>query len=404
MTTVFVDDINKLSERKESLYDSGYIAGQKEDSDIEFVSFSGGGVSGFSLGGVYKELERRKIKDNVKYWLGSSAGAIIASLAALNAPSDYVIKHFMDIDIHKVLDYGGISQSDISLGSKFMSYKYGIPELMSKLGAVRGDYFNEWFQRRMIDLGWSNNTTFADLYNKTGKHLVITATSLNTSETLYLSRSSYPYMRIADAVRASWTLPFIIQPIHMNDPILSTGERMLVDGGILDNFPLNACDIISDSGDILAFNRKAIGFTLVSRGRWSPDYVKIDNLINYSLSFIRSMHNRIHSIQSHQPYYWDRVIPIEIFDVSSISFNTDKKVLSRLIDSGTKCSSIGLDKRAMMIAQQGPLPRNLFIPNPTLRCPEKYIISDDLIENTQLYQTNPEKFLNNKIPYDKIMY
>jgi len=282
-----------------------------------------------------------------------------------------------------------------------MNYKYNILELITKLGTVSGDQFNKWFRCQMKKLNYSPDLTFADLYDVTGQHLMITVTSINTYDTLYLSRSSYPYMKIADAVHGSIIIPFLFQPLLMNDPLVPEGKRLLMDGGVLDSLPLNSCDVISEAGEILAFNRKAIGFKIISYGRWVPDYVKIDGLLKYALTFVDSLHNRIHVIQSHQPYFWDRVVPIDTYGITTFMFDADKESLEKVVKSGRDHARQFLQRRQELIQTHGPLPRNLFIPNHRLRYHGIEYISDELIENTHVYQTNAERFSTNRIPVVK---
>lgn len=424
-SSIIFDDIDLISAQNGSLYDSGYIPGQIGDSDVEFVTFSGGGMAGAGFAGVLKDMELRGLyrpkrsiladtwtfdpidpfysrNQSVKYWLGSSAGAICATFAALGAPADYIIDQLVNTDARMFLDYGGRDQLNSGWGwwNKLLNYRYGIADLFSKWGMVRGNKFREWFGDQMIRLGWDTSTDFAQLYNLTGQHLSITATSLNTFETLYLSRSSYPYMKILDAVDASMRLPYLFPPIFMNDPLITQGKRILNDGGILNNLPINACDVTSDTGEILGINRKAVGFTLVTDGKWVPDYIHIDGLLKYSLTFVQSMHTRMHVLQCNQPYFWDRIVPIETYGVSTTDFDVDKIKLQQTIDSGQRAAKRFFDHRSEMISKYGPLPQNLFIPNCRLRYKGIEYLSDDLIENTMIYQTHPGKFAWNKLPIE----
>jgi predicted acylesterase/phospholipase RssA len=421
-----IDNIDYISKQNGSLYDSGYIPGQIGDSDVEFVAFSGGGVSAAAFAGVIKDMEIRGLykskksisktdwifdpidpfyftDKSIKYWTGSSAGAIFAGLVAMGAPADYIIDVILNTDARMFLDYGGRDQTNPgwSWWNKLMNYRYGIIDLITKWGMIRGQTFRKWFAKQMSILGWSPTTTFTDLYDITGQHLVITVTSQNTFETLYLSRSSYPYMQILDAIDTSIRIPYIFPPVFMNDPLISQGQRILTDGGILDDLPINAFDITSNIGEILGINRKAIGFTLISDGKWVPDYCHIDGLLKYSLTFIKSMHTRMHAAQSCQCYFWDRVVPIETYGVSTMDFDIDKLKLKQTIDSGMRTAKRFFDERADMILKRGPLPRNLFIPNPRLRHDGIEYLSDDLIEHCSIYSTNRNNYAWNKLPIER---
>jgi predicted acylesterase/phospholipase RssA len=423
MKSYIIDNIDDISSQNCSLYDSGYISGENNDSDVEFVAFSGGGMAGAAFAGVLKEMENQGIykpkksitvdnwtfdpldpfystEKHIKYWIGSSSGAICAGFAALGAPADYVIDLLLNTDARMFLDYGGRDQPSTGWWNKLLNFKYGITDLITKWGIVRGLKFKQWFASQMAILGWSPTTTFVDLYNLTGQHLVITVTSLNTSETIYLSRSNYPYMKILDAIDTSMRMTYLFPPTFMNDPLIPNGKRILTDGAILDGLPINACDVISNTGEILGINRKAIGFTLITDGKWVPDYVHIDGLLKYSLTFVKSMHTRMHVLQSSQSHFWERVVPIETYDVDSLDFDVDKNKLKTIIESGQRSSKRFFDDRAKMISTYGPLPRNLFIPNFRLRYNEIDYLSDDLIEHTAIYKTNG-KFSWNKLPIEK---
>jgi predicted acylesterase/phospholipase RssA len=403
-------DIDLISIHNGSLYDSGYIDGQVSDSSVEWVAFSGGGMSAGAFAGVFEDMESRGLyqpkksltpdvltfdpldpfyftNKKIKYWLGSSAGAIFAALGALGTPSKYITNLLLNTDARIFLDYGG-RESGPGWWHRMGNYRYGITDLLSKWGIVRGLKFKQWFANQMSILGWDPLTSFNSLYNLTGQHVIITATSLNTSETLYLSRSSYPYMTLLDAVDISIRLPCLFPPIFMSDPLVAQGNRILTDGGILDDLPINACDVTSNTGEILAFNRKAIGFTLINDGKWVPEYVNIDGLLKYSLTFIKTMHTRMHAMQSSQPYFWDRVVPIETYGVGTIDFDADKNKIIQIIESGKNASKRFFDNRETMILENGPLPNNLFIPNHRLRKNGIEYLSDDLIENSSCYSTN----------------
>ena len=393
-----IENLNQIPASRYSLYDSEVEKGHLDDPSIQFLALPGGGVAGSAFGGVIQELERRGYRKHIKYWLGSSAGAICSAIAAMGASSEFMIDKLVNTDKTIFLDFALEPEIDETWWSTIKKYKVGITELVTKLGISRGCRFHQWFENAMWETGWDPNTTFADLYQKTGRHLCITGTSLNTYETLYFSRCSYPYMKISDAVQVSMSLPFIFQPIKMCDPMILEGKRFLTDGAILDSLPLNACDIISPSGEIIAFNRKAVGFMLVSNGRWVPPYVNIDSITRYSLTFIESLRNRINVFQSHQPYYWSRVVPIETYGVGTVDFKAGPEAMKRLVRSGQESASLYLDRREAMIKKWGPLPRNIFIPNYRLRCQKQDWISNELLEETQIYQTNPENFGYNWIP------
>ena len=403
------DNIDQVTPQTGSLYDCGLDPGPEKDKyGTEFINFSGGGLAGVGFIGALRSLEKKGIhrprngfmvaegntdgvESEVKYWIGSSAGSIVASLGALGDTADNMEKDIMTTDLALFLDYGGRTGNRNWFGT-LLDYRNGISDLINKWGAAPGRKFQEWFTQKVISLGWNPEITFAQLYDDTGKHLVITGTSLNTFETLYFSRSSYPDMKIVEAVHISISVPFLFQPIWMPDPLVPQGDRILLDGGIMESLPINGCDIVSETGEVIAFNRRAIGFTLVNGGQWVPEFVKITNLLRYSLTFINVIHSRLKLLQSHQPYFWDRVARIETFGLEGLNFTTKKEALIKVIKEGELTTDRFLDKREQMFLEKGSLPENLFIPSPRLRHNGVNYVSDDLIDSTRICQTNPRKF------------
>lgn len=315
--------------------------------DIEFVSFSGGGVSGIGHIGALKELEEFRHRENIDYWLGSSAGSIVATFAAMGVTADRLMEEVLAVNPSSFFP---------TAKSKMIG---NLHHLIENLGVTNGEEIDEWLMKKIEESGFSRDVTFRELYRKTGQNLITTITRLNRYETLYASHYSFPTMKVMDAIHSSITLPYLFQPTVM-------GGDILIDGGVLDNLPINACDIMRN-GKILGYNRKAVGFTIINNGKWCPDRVDIDNLLNYSYTFVSAMHTKIQMLQSHQPYFWNRVVPIDTGDVKTLSFDVDCCEMKRIMDVGRRSTRRYLENR------ERNLPGNMFIP-----VNGEYIDNDDL--------------------------
>lgn len=397
-TDKIIENIKDLKKPSYSLYDGEYIKGENDDLGIENIVFTGGGAVGISYIGALKALREKNILNKIHYMAGSSSGAIIVTLVALGATNEFILNKLSTVNLSSLFTVVGHELNYKNCIGKFICAYYGLPELIMNLGLCSTEPFMEWFASCMEELGYNKNLTFAELYNITGIHLAITTSSLNTKTTLYLTRSSYPHMKIIDAINASILLPFIFQPVKMYDPHLGMDKPIyLTDGGILNNTPINICDVISDDGEIIGFNRKTIAFLPIDDGKFYPDYFEINNILDYSMALIKHMHNCIHLEQTHQAYFYPRVICIETANISATDFNISKETIQFLIESGYKATKIYLEKREEMIREKGPLPKNLFIPNLRLQCCGIEYISDKCIANTRIYQTNPTNFNLNTV-------
>jgi NTE family protein len=156
---------------------------------------SGGGALGAAHIGVLKVLEERGY--TFDYLAAVSAGSIIAALAACGKSSG---------EIKQILD----QVSFFSLAFDFRKAQFAL---------LRGDKVKSLVDSALGEI------TFADVPVR----LLIGATDFSTGERVALSSG-----RIADAVRASISVPVVFEPFF------HPGERRwLVDGGLSQNLPLD---------------------------------------------------------------------------------------------------------------------------------------------------------------------
>jgi len=375
---------------------------EKDPYDVEFCCFSGAGVNGLAYVGVLQSLEERGVRRKIKYWIGTSAGSIIATFAALGASVDFILECLEGMDFSVFVDYGGSTPSK-SWWGRLRNY-YSATELFSKLGLARGNQFIDWIKACIAKLGYPPDLTFGQLYDQTGNRLVSVAACLNGFDALYLSRSTFPNMSIADAIHSSMIIPYIFQPIIIRDPISDPISRMILDGGLLENYPINVCDVQTPDGRVIGINRKAIGFFCMTNGLWGPHTEVIDSFLKFSRMIINVMFRQKERLHSHQPYFWDRSVAIETFGHSPVNFGITPEWVDRLIKSGYDATEDFLEKRRQMILKEGNLPGNLFIPVVYHQIPNQegwfrlpglwsawvYPLNNDNLQDTIIYQTNPD--------------
>jgi NTE family protein len=75
--------------------------------------------------------------------------------------------------------------------------------------------------------------TLSELYRRTGVELVATACDITNNSILYMSHRNMPLTGVVSAVYASMAVPVLFKPLRLSD------GRVLVDGGIKDNFPIS---------------------------------------------------------------------------------------------------------------------------------------------------------------------
>ncbi|AKK26987.1 patatin-like phospholipase family protein [Mycobacterium sp. EPa45] len=213
-------------------------------TDADFV-LSGGGVKGVGLAGAVAGLVDAGYR--AQRVSGTSAGSIIgAVLAAATRRGAVTGKQLKDIalgiDYRKILDRGRAQRVPF-VGSALA--------LMRGDGIYRGDYAHQWIRGELKNLGV---TKFGDLAiedetlaEERRYALVVTVADLTRER---LVRLPWDYRQIyghdpdehyvADAVRASMSIPFFFRPVSLRSATRLTST--LVDGGLLSNFPIDSLD------------------------------------------------------------------------------------------------------------------------------------------------------------------
>jgi len=203
----------------------------------------GGGVKGIGLVGAVLQLMRASY--TFPRVAGTSAGAVVAAFLAAGA-DDKALAGVMDrLDYSRVPDRAAPGIPVLSEGVS----------LLGAAGAYEGDYIHNFLEHELSALGVS---TFADL-RRTDRgadknlapyqhyKLVVMATDVTHGRLL---RLPWDYrllgldpdeQRVADAVRASMSIPLYFRPVTIRNG--NTGEHTtLVDGGVLSNFPIEIFD------------------------------------------------------------------------------------------------------------------------------------------------------------------
>ncbi|MFW6230644.1 MAG: patatin-like phospholipase family protein [Nanoarchaeota archaeon] len=158
------------------------------------VVLSGGGAKGLAHVGVLRELEKYSV--DIDFIAGTSMGAIIGALYALEGNLDLVDK------------YLSLRTKDLFSFSEFS---------FSFRGMIKGVIVEDVLRNLY------GNATFKD----TKIPLVVNATDLETGKEVIFKEG-----KIIDAVRASMSIPVIFKPKKING-------RYYVDGGIVNNIPYN---------------------------------------------------------------------------------------------------------------------------------------------------------------------
>ena len=273
--------------------------------------FSGGGMKGFAYVGAIQVLEERGIK--FKRVAGTSAGAILATFIAAGFKAKELEQIFDELDLTTLLD-----PPKIMVNIPFLKWL----NLYKRNGLYRGKLLEKWFQQKLATKGIY---CFGDLPKGT---LKLVASDLTNGKILVLPDDLKNYgidcdrFPISRALRMSCGLPFFSEPVYLKS---SKNDCVVVDGGVLSNFPL----WIYDNGYKM---RPILGMKLSSSSDEMPPR-EIDNALQLFEALFSTMQN------AHDKRYIDRkheknIIFIPVEKYSTTEFSMDEETKKKLISIG----------------------------------------------------------------------
>ncbi|ARK21692.1 MULTISPECIES: patatin-like phospholipase family protein [Sporosarcina] len=274
--------------------------------------FSGGGLKGFALVGAVQELEEQGYHfENVA---GTSAGAIVASFLAAGYTANEIEVMLAEENFQDLLD-----PRKSLLSFPFMKWL----SLYWRMGLYQGKALEDWFFDKLARKGCY---TFGDLPKGS---LKLVASDLTNGKMMVLpdDLEQYGYdpdgFSIAKALRMSCGIPYFFEPVRL----IAQKGTIVVDGGILSNFPMWIFD-----EDTVSVKRPVIGLKL-SRDQSEVPGRSIRNALQLFEALFATMKN------AHDEKYISRdqeknIIFIPVEDYSATQFDMNEEEIENLLSIG----------------------------------------------------------------------
>lgn len=258
---------------------------------------SGGSLRAICAIGLIKYLEEQNIMNNIKTYVGTSAGSIVCLLATLGMTSIEMIdfiKKTVKKDYVKKLDETEVLNflNTYGLNSGILIERFIEDAILYKLGF--GDI------------------SFLELTKQTGRNLVVCVANISKECEEYWSVDTTPSMSVIKAIRASCSLPFIFTPVKYND-------CLYVDGGLLNKFPI---DYFQETN-----MKNIVGFCIKS-----VCISNIENMLDYVNALMATVMNVI--CQKNTPkIHSDNIVHLEMNDLGLFSLeDCTLKITDEMID------------------------------------------------------------------------
>lgn len=328
------------------------------NDQLENLVIRGGGLKGFAILGCLNKLyiDDPVAMKNVKRYAGSSVGSIICLLLAVGYTPNEIYNYLMDSDLKSVFK---------------INWFFAILNLFKAYGLNNGNKLKTMIGELLVDRGFARDITFSQLYEQTGKFLVITGTSLTARDTLYFNPDTTPDMPVLTAVRISSSIPLFFNVVKYK---IANTTHTFVDGGLLVNFPLyyfDVCDYlghapltyrelcstyikepVENDRSLQCYQYKTLGITLLDM------YFKKNNInfftgkdtINNFLQFMNSLmntlltqieqHTLISPVANGLPDTWSRSITIPLtFNIDLVQKDYNLEQFAKLYTVGGEAAS-----------------------------------------------------------------
>jgi NTE family protein len=298
---------------------------------------SGGGVKFIGLVGAVVALMDAGYA--LKRASGTSGGSVVAAILAAAADgnqltSEQVSELALSVPLPKWRDAAPVP---------FLGPAWG---LLRDGSMYRGDFAHDWIRSELKNLGV---TTFGDLALDEDQlpperryRLAVTVADVTIAQ---LVRLPWDYRRVygldpdeqlvADAVRASMSIPFFYPPVQLTS---STGlTSTLVDGGVLSNFPIDSFDRPDGrpprwpTFGITVVPRLAEGIAAVMPALRPLRLFEQTALLESLLTTMLVGHDQT---QLNLPWVRSRAIMVESSDVGVLDFDVPRKLLEEFFDKG----------------------------------------------------------------------
>ncbi len=272
---------------------------------------SGGGAKGFAHVGVLKELEKAGVQ--IDYIGGTSMGAVVGGMYASGYSSSQIEKIIMDIDLLSVIQ-DNILREDKTYFEKTYFEKAAISlpvkngNISLPLGLSKGQNILNFLTELLSPVDTIHN------FSQLPIPFFCIATNIETGEEVIIEEGSLPL-----ALRASASLPTLLNPVEMNN-------TLLIDGGVANNFPVDRMK--GKKVDIII--GVDVQGTLLERDELSSIASILNQVVNFQV--YRESGKQIEKLDIH--------IRPDIDDYTIVSFNQKEEIIKEGIKTAKSYKDI----------------------------------------------------------------
>jgi NTE family protein len=309
--------------------------------DADLV-LEGGGVKGIGLVGAIRSFSDSGYR--FRRVAGTSAGAIVGSLTAAGVQPAELERIMREIDYRKFQDGSALARlGHFGMGLQIIKHK----------GVYKGDWLHDWVAGQLRDAGvrtWGDlkitpqDDPSSALPPERSYKLVVIVSDVSDNRLLRLpwdyghlgvGPGQVDEMQVADAVRASASIPFFFQPCMLEVPGRK-GHLYLTDGGMLSNFPIDVFDRRDDRRP--RWPTFGVKLSAKPEANLQAPAPTIHGVIRFGMALVATMTNAHDQMHLDDPSVVDRTVFVDTFGVKSTDFHLDAATRDKLFGEGQRAA------------------------------------------------------------------
>jgi predicted acylesterase/phospholipase RssA len=264
--------------------------------DYDTIVLAGGSAKSIVTLGALQYVYDNFLHRDLKYYIGTSAGAILCYLLIIGYTPIEIIVY---ICTHQILE---------------KMQNFNVFSLVQGRGASSFNVIQEQLEKMTISkIGYL--PTLKDLKSNFHKELVCTTYDLTESKTVFLNHKNHPHLPCITALRMTSNLPLIFENYKY-------GNSFYIDGGISDNFPIDYADKVGN---------KILGINLIQEIKeFEPSMNTLEFI--YKIMFIPIQQSVKHKISKASNKC--KIIQLQYDKLKFFDFNVKSQMKMEMFSSG----------------------------------------------------------------------
>ena len=302
----------------------------------------GGGVKGIGLVGAVSVLEEAGY--SVQRVAGTSAGAIVGALVAAGTPAARLAEIMAGLDWRRFQDRTLVDRIPVIGQALSLAFDKGLYE---------GRYLHQWLTEQLAERGVR---TFGDLeitqeqdpgsalppQKRYRLAVIVSDVTCGLMRTFPADYDRYGLaagdVPVADAARASASIPFFFEPVTLDD-VQARRKVLLVDGGMLSNFPVE----VFDRRDGRPPRWPTFGIKLSAQGPATPPGCEVRGPASLGLALLKTLIGHTDRAHLNDPDVVERTIFVDTDGVQATDFDLDRATADLLYQNGRTAARKFLD-------------------------------------------------------------